>query len=50
MNDRPVALVTGGARRLGRDIVLELAAAGWNVAVALPALGRRRARDGKAGE
>lgn len=33
MNDRPVALVTGGARRLGRDIVLELAAAGWNMAV-----------------
>ena len=33
MNDRPVALVTGGARRLGRDISLELAAAGWSVAV-----------------
>jgi NAD(P)-dependent dehydrogenase (short-subunit alcohol dehydrogenase family) len=30
---RPVALVTGGARRIGRSIVLELAAQGWNVAV-----------------
>jgi NAD(P)-dependent dehydrogenase (short-subunit alcohol dehydrogenase family) len=30
---RPVALVTGGARRLGRAIALELAAHGWDVAV-----------------
>jgi NAD(P)-dependent dehydrogenase (short-subunit alcohol dehydrogenase family) len=30
---RPVALVTGGAQRIGRAIVLELAAAGWRVAV-----------------
>jgi NAD(P)-dependent dehydrogenase (short-subunit alcohol dehydrogenase family) len=33
MNARPVVLVTGGARRLGRDIALELAAHGWDVAV-----------------
>lgn len=33
MSDRPVALVTGGARRLGRAIVLELAAHGWDVGV-----------------
>jgi NAD(P)-dependent dehydrogenase (short-subunit alcohol dehydrogenase family) len=33
MNPRPVALVTGGARRLGREIALELAAQGWDVAV-----------------
>ncbi len=30
---RPVVLVTGGARRVGRVMALELAAAGWNVAV-----------------
>ena len=30
---RPVALVTGGAHRLGREIVLHLAAQGWDVAV-----------------
>ena len=30
---RPVALVTGGARRIGRCIVLDLAAHGWDVAV-----------------
>jgi len=30
---RGVALVTGGARRLGRAIALELAARGWDVAV-----------------
>jgi hypothetical protein len=33
MADRPVALVTGAARRLGRDIALELARHGWDVAV-----------------
>jgi len=33
MNDRHVVLVTGGARRLGRDIALELASAGWSLAV-----------------
>ena len=33
MSLRPVALVTGGARRLGREIALELAAQGWDVAV-----------------
>ncbi|HWP20006.1 MAG TPA: SDR family oxidoreductase [Burkholderiaceae bacterium] len=30
---RPVALVTGAARRLGREIALELARGGWDVAV-----------------
>ncbi len=30
---RPVVLVTGAARRLGRHIALDLAAHGWNVAV-----------------
>lgn len=30
---RPVVLVTGGARRIGRVIALNLAAAGWSVAV-----------------
>jgi NAD(P)-dependent dehydrogenase (short-subunit alcohol dehydrogenase family) len=33
MDLRPVALVTGGARRLGREIALELAAHGWDVAL-----------------
>lgn len=33
MPARPVVLVTGAARRLGRAIALELAAAGWDVAV-----------------
>lgn len=33
MTPRPVVLVTGGARRLGRVIVLHLAARGWDVAV-----------------
>lgn len=31
--DRPVVLVTGGAQRIGRAIALELAAAGWRIAV-----------------
>ncbi|MEK8053528.1 SDR family oxidoreductase [Ideonella sp. DXS22W] len=30
---RPVALVTGAARRIGRQIALDLAAAGWDVAL-----------------
>jgi NAD(P)-dependent dehydrogenase (short-subunit alcohol dehydrogenase family) len=33
MVTRPVALVTGGARRLGRVIALDLAAAGWDIAL-----------------
>ena len=33
MPTRPVVLVTGAARRLGREIALELAAQGWDVAV-----------------
>lgn len=33
MHPHPVVLVTGAARRLGRDIALELAAQGWHVAV-----------------
>jgi NAD(P)-dependent dehydrogenase (short-subunit alcohol dehydrogenase family) len=33
MASRPVALVTGSARRLGREIALDLARHGWDVAV-----------------
>ncbi len=33
MGSRPVALVTGAARRIGRVIALELAAHGWDIAV-----------------
>lgn len=33
MASRPVVLVTGAARRIGREIVLHLAAAGWDVAL-----------------
>lgn len=33
MQSRPLVLVTGAARRLGRAIALELAAHGWDVAV-----------------
>lgn len=33
MSQRPVALITGGARRLGREIALELAAHGWDLAL-----------------
>jgi hypothetical protein len=33
MGSRPVALVTGAARRLGRAIALDLGAHGWDVAV-----------------
>ncbi len=33
MNPRPVALITGSARRLGREIALDLARHGWNLAL-----------------
>ena len=33
MSDRPRALVTGAAQRLGRAMVLDLAAGGWDVAI-----------------
>jgi NAD(P)-dependent dehydrogenase (short-subunit alcohol dehydrogenase family) len=33
MTDRPRALVTGAARRLGRAMALDLAATGWDVAI-----------------
>jgi len=33
MNERPRALITGAARRLGRAMALELAASGWDVAI-----------------
>jgi len=33
MPSRPVVLVTGAARRIGREIALDLAANGWDVAV-----------------
>ena len=33
MTDRPRALITGGAHRLGRAMALDLAARGWDVAV-----------------
>lgn len=32
-DNKATALVTGGARRIGRAIALDLAAAGWNVAI-----------------
>jgi NAD(P)-dependent dehydrogenase (short-subunit alcohol dehydrogenase family) len=32
-NTAPTVLVTGGAKRLGREIALALAAGGWRVAV-----------------
>ncbi|HEV7913420.1 MAG TPA: SDR family NAD(P)-dependent oxidoreductase, partial [Albitalea sp.] len=40
MASRPVVLVTGAARRLGRDIALHLASGGYDVAVHY-----RRSRD-----
>ena len=33
IENKPVALVTGAARRLGRDIALDLAAHGWDIAL-----------------
>ena len=45
---RPVALVTGAARRIGRQIALELAAAGWDLA--LHCHHSRREADGLAAE
>ncbi len=33
MTDKPRALVTGAARRLGRAMALDLAATGWDVAI-----------------
>lgn len=33
MNQRPRALITGAARRLGRAMALDLAASGWDVAI-----------------
>jgi NAD(P)-dependent dehydrogenase (short-subunit alcohol dehydrogenase family) len=33
MTDRPRALVTGAARRLGRAMVIDLAASGWDVVI-----------------
>jgi NAD(P)-dependent dehydrogenase (short-subunit alcohol dehydrogenase family) len=56
MAARPVALVTGGARRIGRAIALELAATGWDVALhyrhsvaeAEHTLGRLRERGARA--
>ena len=44
MPQRTVALVTGGARRIGRAIALELARARLRRRGALPQLARRRAR------
>ena len=41
---RPVALVTGGARRIGRAIALDLAAHGWDIALHF----RRSAREADA--
>ena len=44
VSSRPVVLVTGAARRLGRAIALDLGAHGWDVARALPPLGGRGGR------
>ena len=46
MSPRPVVLVTGRARRLGREIALELARDGWRRGGALPPLEAERAGHG----
>ena len=33
MDSQPIVLITGAAQRIGREIALELAGAGWSVAV-----------------